>query len=73
MDLVLQQKLTEDQKMAMFLKQNSYWYKELNRNSNYYKEFVNAMKDKYHLKVSDKINDAIDNIDIITGILDTLK
>ena len=73
MDLVLQQKLVEDQKMAFYLKQNSYWYKELNRNSDYYKEFVKAMKEKDHLKVSDIINDAIDNIDMITGILDTLK
>ncbi len=73
MDVFLQQKLTEDTKMAELLKLNSYWYKELNRNSEQYKNFVNAMKEKYHLKVTDKINNAIDNIDIITGILDTLK
>ncbi len=73
MEVFLQQKLNEDKKMSAYLKRNSYWYKELNRNSAYYKDFVNAMKDKYHLKVTDKINDAIDNIDIITGILDNLK
>lgn len=73
MDLFLQQKLNEDAKMALFLKQNSYWYKELNRNSDNYKHFVNAMKEKYHLKMTDKINNAIDSIDIITGILDSLK
>lgn len=73
MDSILQQKLNEDKKMATYLKENSYWYKELNRNSENYKKFINAMKEKYHLKMSDKINDAIDNIDIITSILDTLK
>lgn len=73
MDLFLQQKLNEDTKMAIFLKQNSYWYKELNRNSDNYKLFVNAMKEKYHLKMTDKISNAIDSIDIISGILDTLK
>lgn len=73
MDIILQQKLAEDTKMAELLKLNSYWYKALNRNSENYKNFVNAMKEKYHLKMTDKINDAIDNIDIITGILDTLK
>ena len=31
------------------------------------------MKEKYHLKMTDRINETIDNIDIITGILDTLK
>lgn len=73
MDIILQQKLAEDKKMAELLKLNSYWYKELNRNSDQYKNFVSAMKEKYHLKMTDKINNAIDNIDIITGILDTLK
>ncbi len=73
MDVLLQQKLSEDQKMAMFLKENSYWFKELNRNSDNYKNFIKVMKEKYHLKVSDKINNAMDSIDIISGILDTLK
>lgn len=73
MDLFLQQKLNEDRKMAEYLKQNSYWYKELNRDSANYRHFVNAMKEKYHLKVTDRINNAMDSIDIISGILDTLK
>ena len=73
MDLIVQQKLVEDKKMDQFLKENSYWLKELNRNSDNYKKFVLAMKEKYRLKVTDKISDAIDNIDLISGILDTLK
>lgn len=73
MDFFVQQKLQEDRKMDELLKQNSYWYKELNRNSDHYKKFVEAMKEKYRLKMSDKINDAIDNIDLIQGILDNLK
>ena len=73
MEILLQQKLNEDKKMAEFLKQNSYWYKELNRSADNYKNFLNAMKEKYHLKVSDKINDAMDSIDLISGILETLK
>ncbi len=73
MDLSLQQNLDKDKKMALYLKRNSYWYKDLNRNSDNYKKFVSAMRDKYHLKMTDKISDAIDNIDLITGILDSLK
>ena len=73
MEFLLQQKLEEDAKMAALLKENSYWYKELNRDSDNCKNFVKAMKDKYHLKVTDKISDAIDNMDIITGILENLK
>ena len=73
MNLIIQQKLNEDKKMAALLKENSYWFKELNRNDENYKEFVNKMKEKYHLNVTDKISDAIDNIDIISSILETLK
>ncbi len=73
MNFLIQKKLEEDVKMAEYLKENSYWYKELNRSSVYYKDFVKAMKDKYHLKVTDKISDAIDNMDMITTILDNLK
>ena len=73
MEILVQQKLLEDQKMNGFLKQNSYWIKNLNRNGDNYKTFVNAMKDKYRLKATDRISDAIDNIDLISGILDTLK
>ena len=31
------------------------------------------MKDKYHIKVSDKINDAMDNIGLISSVIETLK
>lgn len=73
MEILLQQKLEEDKKMAELLKQNSYWYKDLNRNSDNYKKFILAMKEKYHLKMTDRISDAIDNIDLISGILENLK
>lgn len=73
MDLQLQQKLETNKKMQELLKRNSYWFKELNRNSESYKDFINAMKEKYHLKMTDKISDTIDNIDLISGILESLK
>ena len=73
MDIIVYQKLLEDKKMDTFLKQNAYWFKELNRNSDNYKNFVLAMKEKYRLKMTDKLSDAIDNIDLISGILNTLK
>ncbi len=73
MEILVQQKLIEDKKMNQFLKENSYWFKALNRNGENYKNFVLAMKEKYRLKMTDKISDAIDNIDLISGILDTLK
>ena len=73
MDLQLQQKLEADKKMQELLKRNSYWFKELNRSSESYKDFTNAMKEKYHLKMTDKISDTIDNIDLISNVLGALK
>lgn len=73
MDLITQQALEKDSKMAEYLKQNSEWFKSLNRDGDNYKVFVKAMKDKYHIKVSDKISDAIDNIDLISSVLNTFK
>ena len=73
MEVIVQQKLNADEKMLSYLKENSYWYKDLNRNGDNYNAFVKAMKEKYHLRITDKISDAIDNIDLISSVLDTLK
>ena len=37
MQLDLQYRIKQDEKQIMFLRENSYWYKYLNRNSSYYK------------------------------------
>ena len=55
------------------LKQNSYWLKELNRDSLNVKKFKEDMKIKYKLRTTDKISDAIDNIDLISNVLSALK
>lgn len=73
MNLIVQKKLMEDTKMEELLKQNSYWYKALNRKEENYKEFVQTMKTKYNLRVTDKISEAIDNIELVSTILETIK
>lgn len=65
--------LKKEPKMLELLKYNSYWLKELNRNSTSFKKFKDEMKRKYHLRATDKISDAIDNIDIISNVLNALK
>lgn len=73
MNLNLQYKIYQDPRQRQFLRENSYWYKYLNRNESYYKDFINDMKDKYKLKPSDKINKMVENIDMIRTFLDVLK
>ncbi len=56
-----------------FLRENSYWYKYLNRSNIYYKDFINDMKKKYKLTTQDKINKVINNINMVNTFLDVLK
>ena len=65
--------LKKDPKMWDLLKQNSYWLKELNRDSLNVKKFKEDMKIKYKLRTTDKRSDAIDNIDLISNVLSALK
>ena len=73
MHLDLQYRLNQDEKVHTFLRENSYWYKYLNRSSIYYKDFINDMKDKYKLKPADRINQMMDNINLVKSFLDVLK
>ena len=65
--------LKKDKKMWEMLKYNSYWLKDLNRNPASIKLYKENMKVKYKLRTTDKISDAIDNIDLISNVLSALK
>lgn len=67
------EKLYQDPKMLELLKENSEWIKYLNRDSRKYEEFVAVMKEKYRLRKTDKINDVIDNIDLISNLFNAIK
>lgn len=69
----VQYKINSDINLQRFLRENSYWYKQLNRNSNNFKYFYDDMKVKYKLTTSDKINKTIENINMIQSFLDVLK
>lgn len=73
MEYFLQNKLQEDKNFKRYLDENSGYIKYLNRNPESYKEFIKEMKVLYKERTTDKINDAINTIDIISSVLDTLK
>ena len=73
MDIYLQNKFKEDKKMYQYLKDNSYYYKELNRDPLFYKKFVSNMKELYHERVIDKVSNAVSSIDLIEGIIKALN
>ena len=73
MQLETQFALKKDAKLAVYLKDNSFWYKELNRSPNNYKSYASFIKEKYKLKTTDKINSVVENIDIINSVLNVIK
>ena len=56
-----------------YLKENSWYYKELNRGIKNYYDFDKDMKIKYKKRPTDKINNALDSIDIISSMLDIIE
>ncbi len=73
MTLELQFKMQNNPLLKRYLRENSYWYKTLNRDPTKFKDFVNAMKDKYELKPTDRINKMLNNISMVQMFLDALK
>ena len=73
MDISVQLEIKNKKKYYEYLKDNSFWIKELNRNPHNINSFNNYVKDKYHLKIKDKLKDSISNIDTVMSILDVLK
>jgi len=73
MDLETQYKIKSNPMYIEFLRQNSSWYKYLNRDPNNFESFVSDMKDKYKLKPSDKFNKMINNINLLQNFLDAFK
>lgn len=69
----LQNKISMDNNLKRYLYEESYWYKYLNRDPKYYRDFVNSMKDKYKLNTSDRINKMLNNISMLQTFLDVLK
>lgn len=56
-----------------YLKTDSYLIKHLIRNPDFYKEFKKIIKERYHLRITDKINNAIDDIELISNIITTIN
>lgn len=73
MTLDLQFKINGDEKLKNFLRENSYWYKYLNRNPNSFPEFVEDMKKTYKLTAEDRMNKLFDNLSMFQTFLEMLR
>ncbi len=73
MEYFLQQKLKEDKKFKRYFDENTWEVKYLNRDPAYYKKFLKDMKEMYKERPTDKLNEAINTVGIISSVIDTLK
>jgi len=73
MNLDIQFKLKNNPLYIKYLRENSYWYKMLNRDPNAFKKFEEKLKINYKLRPSDRISQALDYIEMFETIVSTLK
>lgn len=73
MEKFLQMSFRENPKMFELLKQNSYYFKGLNRGVVDYKKFVSDMKIKYKERPKDKLESIMDNMELVSSVLNVLK
>ena len=66
-------KILEDKKILNEFSENSYFIKELNRNPLFYKEFLKQLKIIYKQRPTDKINNAVDTVEMLSTIIDSIK
>ena len=73
MKISTQVKIMNTKNYYHYLKENSFFIKYLNRSEINYKRFDEYVKEKYSLKISDRITKSIDNIENISNVLSMLK
>lgn len=66
-------KIRTDPNIYRYLRENSYWYKYLNRNPLSIKKLEEEMKNKYKLTTKDKIEKLSNSINLISSFIDVLK
>lgn len=73
MNPLISKQIIEDKKLLSHLKEHSYYIKNLNRDYIFFKEFQRQMKILYKERATDKIASALDGIDMISSIVDSVK
>jgi len=73
MELNVLNKIKSNKKHYDFLRSHSYWYKYLNRNPDNFKKFLSEYKKYSRETTTNKVNDTINNIDMVTNILKVLE
>ena len=73
MTLDIQFKIKGNQYYLKHLRENSHWYKILNRTPEMFAKFEDEVKETYQLKPIHRINKAMNTINMVQTVLSTLK
>ncbi len=73
MSIDIQYKIKENLLNARYLRENSNWYKKLNRSPIYFKLFEEEMKKNYKLNTEARISKIVDSLDTISRFMDILS
>ena len=71
LDLIF--RINKDENLHRYLRENSYWYKLLNRDPKLINKMESDMKKAYRLTLEDKVSDITSKINLIKGFLDASK
>ena len=66
-------KINKDDNLHRYLRENSYWYKLLNRDPKLINKMESDMKKAYKLTLEDKVSDLTSKINLIKGFIDASK
>lgn len=73
MNLDTQFKLKNNPLYLKYLRENSNWYKVLNREPNSFKFFEEEAKANYKLRPTDRISKVLEYVEMMESIMSTLK
>lgn len=73
MNFNVQVEINNNPNYKKYLRENSYWYKNLNRNPNSIEKFKEEVRERYQLRTTDRLNNALKAIELIQNVVSTLK
>ena len=73
MHFIASSKLFENEVLLKHFMEHSYWIKELNRNPNVLRDFEREMKVIYKERPTDKLNNVVDGIEMLSSFIEMVK
>lgn len=73
MQVELQLKIRSNPLLYRYLRENSYWYKYLNRSPLYLKQLEEEMKERYHLRPTDRLENISNTMKLLESFLEVMR